>query len=68
MQSANARHVKVFIDKGSLNQPQDIMVNIIAPIANPSKLEGQSWTSKCATIYLTDAKYRSDRGNPKRAM
>ena len=67
MQSANARHVKVFIDKGSLNQAQDIAVNTITPIANPSRREGQSWPSKCATICLTDAKYKSDKGNPRRA-
>ncbi len=42
MQSANPRHVKVFKDKGSLNHIQDIPVKTIAPIAKPSKREGQS--------------------------
>ena len=66
--NANARHVKVFIDKGSLNQAQDIIVNTIAPIANPSKREGQSWPSKCATKCFTDCKYRSEIGTPIRAI
>lgn len=68
MQSANARHTKVFIDKGSLNQVQDITVNMIAPIANPSRREGQSCPSKCATKCFTDCKYSSDRGNPNKAI
>ena len=68
MQSANARHVKVFKDKGSLNHIQDIPVNTIAPIANPKRREGHSCPSKCATKCLTDPKYRRDRGIPIRAM
>ena len=56
IQSAKPRHVKVFIDKGSLNHIQDIAVNTIAPIANPSRREGHKCPSKCATIYLTDPK------------
>ena len=68
IQSANPRHVKVFIDKGSLNQAQDITVNTIAPVANPNKREGHIFPSKCATIYRTDAIYKRDKGNPRRAM
>ena len=66
IQSANPRHVKVFIDKGSLNQAQDIAVNTIAPIANPNRREGQSCPSKCATKCFTDCKYRSEIGTPIR--
>ena len=33
IQTANPRQTKVFNDKGSLNQAQDIAVNTIAPIA-----------------------------------
>lgn len=64
IQSANPRHVRVFIDKGSLNHIQDIPVNTIAPIANPRRREGQSCPSKCATKCLTDPKYRSESGMP----
>ena len=54
IQTANPRQTKVFNDKGSLNQAQDIAVNTIAPIANPNSLEGHNCPSKCSTRCLTD--------------
>ena len=68
MQSANPRQIKVFNDKGSLNQAHDIPVNTIAPMANPSNLEGHSCPSKCDTKCLTEDKYRRDKGIPIRDM
>ena len=54
MQTASPRQIKVFKDKGSLNQAQDIPVNTIAPIANPKRREGHSCPSKWTTKYFTD--------------
>lgn len=64
MQSANPRQIKVFKVIGSLNHIQDIAVKTIAPIAKPRRRDGQSCPSKCATICLTDPKYRRDKGIP----
>ena len=64
MHNANPRQIKVFIEKGSLNQAQDITVNTIAPIAKPNRRDGHKCPSKCATICLTDTKYRRDKGIP----
>ena len=68
MHNANPRQIKVFIEKGSLNQAQDIPVNTIAPIANPNKREGHNCPSKCITKYFTDCMYSSDSGMPIKDM
>ena len=41
MQTASAKQTRVFVVRGSLNHIQDIRVNTIAPIANPSRRDGQ---------------------------
>ena len=68
MHNANPRQIKVFKDKGSLNQAQDIPVNTIAPIANPNNREGHNCPSKCTTKYFTDCMYSNDSGMPIKDM